>query len=117
MAKKGKESTTTALYNLAKKKELAQKTGSGKAAADKAARQAPIAEMNRRSAQIKADIKKRTDSTKAKASKPDTSKRQQAAYVPTNKQLAVNAAKGSKRSPKARSSKQRAFLAIKYKKK
>jgi hypothetical protein len=84
------------LYNLAKKKELAKKTGSAKVAADKAAREAPIKEMNRRSAEIKSDIKKRTTATK---------------------QLAVNAAKGSKRSPKARSSKQRALLAIKFKKK
>jgi hypothetical protein len=60
--------------------------------------------MKRRSAQIKADIKKRTDNTKEKAKKPDTSKRQQAAYIPTNKQA-------------TKSSKQRAFLAIKYKKK
>ena len=104
MAKvKGKKSTTTALYNLDKKRQLAKKTGRAKAEADKAARQAPIIEMNRRSAQIKADIKKRTDNTKAKAKKPDTSKRQQAAYIPTNKQV------------KARSNEQKAAIAIKYK--
>jgi hypothetical protein len=68
MAKsKGKKSTTVALYNLGKKKELAQKTGSGKAAADKAAREAPIKEMNRRSSQIKADIKKRTTAAKTRS--------------------------------------------------
>jgi hypothetical protein len=105
LKKSKNESTTTALYNLAKKQELSKKTGSAKSEADKSARQAPIAAMNRRSAQIKADIKKRTTATKAKASKPDTSKAQKAAYIPTNKQV------------KARSSKQRAFLAIKYKKK
>jgi len=59
--------TTTALYNLAKKKELANKTGSAKSEADKAARQAPIAAMNRRSAQIKSDIKKRTTDTIARS--------------------------------------------------
>jgi hypothetical protein len=70
MAKvKGKKSTTTALYNLAKKKELANKTGSAKSEADKAARQAPIAAMNRRSAQIKSDIKKRTTAAKEKSPK------------------------------------------------
>ena len=95
--------TTTALYNLAKKQAVRTKTGRAKAEADKAARQAPIIEMNRRSAQIKADIKKRTDNTKAKAKKPDTSKRQQAAYIPTNKQV------------KARSNEQKAAIAIKYK--
>ena len=104
MAKvKGKKSTTTALYNLRKKEELAKKMGN--APADRAERQRHISEMNRRSAQIKADIKKRTDNAKAKAKKPDTSKLQKAAYIPTNKQV------------KARSSKQRAAIAIKYKKK
>ena len=68
MAKvKGKKSTTTALYNLRKKEELSKKTGSGKAAADKEARQAPISAMNRRSAQIKSDIKKRTTAAKEKS--------------------------------------------------
>ena len=68
MAKsKGKKSTTVALYNLGKKKQLAQKTGSGKAAADRAARQSPIKEMNRRSSQIKADIKKRTTAAKTRS--------------------------------------------------
>jgi len=61
--------TTTALYNLRKKTELAKKTGSAKAEADKAARQAPISAMNRRSAQIKADIKKRTTAAKEKSPK------------------------------------------------
>lgn len=60
-------STTTALYNLAKKKELANKTGSAKSEADKAARQAPIAAMNRRSAEIKSDIKKRTTAAKTRS--------------------------------------------------
>jgi hypothetical protein len=67
MAKKRDNRTTTALYNLAKKKELAKKTGSAKVAADKAAREAPIKEMNRRSSQIKADIKKRTTAAKTRS--------------------------------------------------
>jgi len=99
--------TTTALYNLRKKQELSKKTGSSKKRADEQARQAPISAMKRRSAQIKADIKKRTEATKAKASKPDISKAQRAAYIPTNK----------KSTKSSRSPKQRAFLAIKYKKK
>jgi hypothetical protein len=67
MPKKKDNRTTVALYNLGKKKQLAQKTGSGKAAADKAAREAPIKEMNRRSSQIKADIKKRTTAAKTRS--------------------------------------------------
>jgi hypothetical protein len=69
MPKKKDNRTTVALYNLGKKKQLAQKTGSGKAAADKAAREAPIKEMNRRSSQIKADIKKRTTAAKTRSPK------------------------------------------------
>jgi hypothetical protein len=103
LKKSRSNTTTTALYNLAKKQQVRNMTGASKAAKDKAAKQAPITEMNRKSAKIKADIKKRTDSTKEKAKKPDTSKRQQAAYIPTNKQV------------KARSSKQNAAIAIKYK--
>lgn len=105
MAKKKDNRTTTALYNLAKKQELRKKTGTAKSDLDKAAREAPIKAMNKRSAQIKADIKKRTTATVEKAKKPDATKRQQAAYIPKNKQV------------QARSSKQRAFLAIKFKKK
>ena len=97
MKKKGKASTTVALYNLGKKKELAQKTGSGKAAADKAAREAPIKEMNRRSSQIKADIKKRVTATKTKA-----------------KMIQAEKAKGLTPSKKQA---QKAAIAIKYKKK
>lgn len=67
MPKKKDNRTTVALYNLGKKKELAKKTGSGKAAADKAERERPIKEMNRRSAQIKADIKKRTTAAKTRS--------------------------------------------------
>lgn len=98
------ENTTTALYNLRKRIELSKKTGSGKAAADKAARERPIKEMKIRSAQIKADIKKRTTSAVEKAKKPDATKRQQSAYIPKNKQA-------------TRSNKQKAAIAIKYKKK
>lgn len=89
--------TTTALYNLRKKEELSKKTGSGKAAADKAARQAPITAMNRRSAQIKADIKKRTTATKEKG-----------------KMIQAEKAKGLTPSKKQA---QRAAIAIKYKNK
>lgn len=59
--------TTTALYNLRKKQEVSNKTGRSKAEADKSARQAPISAMNRRSAEIKSDIKKRTTATIARS--------------------------------------------------
>ena len=89
--------TTTALYNLAKKQAVSNKTGRSKAEADKAAKQAPITAMNRRSAQIKADIKKRTTATKEKG-----------------KMIQAEKAKGLTPSKKQA---QKAAIAIKYKKK
>ena len=89
--------TTTALYNLAKKQEVSKKTGSSKAEANKASRQAPITAMNRRSAQIKADIKKRTTAAKEKGKMIKAEKAKE--LTPSKKQA------------------QKAAIAIKYKNK
>ena len=89
--------TTTALYNLAKRKELAKKTGSAKAALDKAERERPIKEMNRRSAQIKADIKKRTTAAKEKGKMDKAQKAKGLTPSKTQAQKAAIAIKYKKR--------------------
>jgi hypothetical protein len=92
---KGKKSTTVALYNLAKKRELSSKMGN--APADRAVREQQQTAINRRSAQIKADIKKRVTATKEKG-----------------KMIQAEKAKGLTPSKKQA---QKAAIAIKYKKK
>ena len=87
--------TTTALYNLAKKQAVSNKTGRSKAEADKSAKQAPITAMNRRSAEIKSDIKKRTTAAKEKGKMIKAEKAKE--LTPSKKQA------------------QKAAIAIKYK--